>query len=194
MTRTIENNESIWFWKQKSEEVTSNPSLPSASGWHQFEKLMLRFFMIQFGARFQTEKEPQNASECQICITFHQIQNWCLKSNWDSMLSNWLVGQGWNSVFYGNIFVLRHSFFRTFWLKFLWTQISDGDACWRKWWYVQFFRAVLFQFRKFRAILIKMQRLQLVTDREVGLGWKQRGSWINFFANNFIEKHHSPLW
>ena len=28
--------------------------------------------MIQFGARFQTEKEPQNASECQICITFHQ--------------------------------------------------------------------------------------------------------------------------
>mgnify|MGYP007008048741 CR=1 FL=1 len=94
------------------------------------------------------------------------------------MLSKWLVGQGWNSVFYGNIFVLRHSFFRTFWLKFLWTQISDGDACWRKWWYVQFFRAVLFQFRKFRAILIKMKRLQLVTDREVGLGWKQRGSWI----------------
>ena len=194
MTRTIENNESIWFWKQKSEQVTSNPSLPSASGWHQFEKLMLRFFMIQFGARFQTEKEPQNASECQICITWYKIDVWnqieilCCQSDWLGRAETQYFIE--TSSFYDIVF---WNFFAKIFVNSKFQMVSHVEA--NDDMFSLFVRFFLI-FGSFEQYWLKWNghsHLQIVKRSLVG-SKREAELPVPIFANKFFEKQHSPLW
>ena len=110
------------------------------------------------------------------------------------MLSKWLVGQGWNSVFHETSSLYDIVFWNFFHKNFCELKISDGDACWSKWWYARFVRAVLFHFRKFRTILIKMKRLQSFTDRKTGFWSKWEAELpVPIFANKFWKTTFTPL-
>ena len=105
------------------------------------------------------------------------------------MLSKWLVGQGWNSVFHESIFVLRHSFLKLFAKNFvnskfqMVTHVEENDDMFGL--FVRFF----FIFGSFEQYWSKWNGYNHSQTVKRGLVGSKREAELLIFANTSTTRH-----